>query len=246
MSYTEHSDLNRLDADLILWRYMNLAKFISILSTSQLFFARVDSFKKDPWEGIPPKSVLEYFEKKLEVLKKQNVKFSNFYREKVIPRHFLNCWHQNDVESAAMWSLYGKSNEAIAIRSKIGLLEKCFSAEPERILIGQVKYGDHQEWQLPDDIAEGPVDKWTFSFFFKRKSFEHEREVRAVIGMPPTRPIIENGYSAKIDVPMLIDRVFVAPNSAQWFVEIVKSVMEKYGLNSDKVNHSAMDDDPIL
>ena len=29
----------------------------------------------------------------------------------------INCWHMNDHESAAMWKLYLKSNEGIAVQS---------------------------------------------------------------------------------------------------------------------------------
>ena len=50
---------NNSDADLddVLWRFMSLDKFIDLLSTKELFFASIDSFKhSDPLEGFLPKA----------------------------------------------------------------------------------------------------------------------------------------------------------------------------------------------
>ena len=54
----------------------------------------------------------------------------------------VNCWHENEHESAAMWKLYIKSVEGIAIQSTYSKLKKSFIND-EIIFIGKVKYIDY-------------------------------------------------------------------------------------------------------
>jgi len=68
------------------------------------------------------------------------------------------------------------------------------------------------------------------AFWYKRKSFEHEKEVRAIIhhyqGLE--EPV---GLNITIPISDLIDAIYISPMAPQWFVEIVKDVSEKYGLS---------------
>ena len=53
----------------------------------------------------------------------------------------VSCWHMSTCESAAMWSLYSKTNEGIAIRSTVGrLLEQVDRNTNVYIKIGKVIY----------------------------------------------------------------------------------------------------------
>jgi hypothetical protein len=46
-----------------LWRYLDLAKFISLLEESALYFCRGDNFVNDPFEGATaPKSMQAFWE----------------------------------------------------------------------------------------------------------------------------------------------------------------------------------------
>ena len=38
--------------DTTIWRYMDLPKFLSLLVTGRLWFAKAAQFKDDPWEGF--------------------------------------------------------------------------------------------------------------------------------------------------------------------------------------------------
>lgn len=49
-----HEFLHTPPKDAILWRYMDFVKFISLLETNTLFFARADKLG-DPFEGSFPK-----------------------------------------------------------------------------------------------------------------------------------------------------------------------------------------------
>jgi len=43
----------------------------------------------------------------------------------------INCWHMNDHESAAMWKLYLKSDEGIAIQSTYRKLKDAITDDDE-------------------------------------------------------------------------------------------------------------------
>jgi hypothetical protein len=81
----------------------------------------------------------------------------------------------NEYESAAMWSLYatGGRDQAIAIQSTYARLEKALEQYPD-VHIGVVHYIDYEKDWMPEGNLMYPS-------VHKRKSFEHERELRAVI-----------------------------------------------------------------
>jgi hypothetical protein len=70
-----------------------------------------------------------------------------------------------------MWRLYTQTQDAVAIRSSYQRLVSCL---PDEALIGLVDYVDFEETTIAMTNRLAP-------FAMKRKSFEHEREVRAVI-----------------------------------------------------------------
>src|SRR5207248_1539762 len=86
----------------------------------------------------------------------------------------INCWHLNDHESAAMWKLYLKSDDGVAIQSTYRNLRDCFNLTEERIFLGLVRYVDYERDVIPEGTMFTP-------FIHKRKSFQHENEVRALI-----------------------------------------------------------------
>ena len=54
---------------------------------------------------------------------------------------FINCWHRNRDDSAAMWALYGKSACAVALTTTVGQLADTVAAIAEhRISIARVEY----------------------------------------------------------------------------------------------------------
>jgi hypothetical protein len=158
----------------------------------------------------------------------------------------INCWHLNNHESAAMWRLYLKSNEGIAIQTTYQKLRDSFSAAQEDIYLGQVSYIDYEtDWIAPGNILN--------PFVHKRKSFEYEKEVRAVIMKWPTddqtgldfsRNTIEHGLLMPVDMDMLVERVYVSPDSPSWFTSLVSSVVQKYGFNYE-VTQSHLNQQPL-
>src|SRR5260221_4443518 len=194
--------------DVPLWRYMDLAKYISMLLTGALYFVRADRLS-DPFEGSMSRRNLEL---RPELYKGMGIpeeiwkKLSDF-----LPTArtwaFINSWHANEHESAAMWRLYSQTTEAIAIQTTFRKLSHVL---PDKVYVGTVEYIDYEKHWMP----EGNV---FFPFLHKRLSFEHEREVRAVIMSLPTNPenhvgspLGEYGRVVPVDLVAMIERVVVA------------------------------------
>ena len=89
-------------------------------------------------------SLKALFQKKtLELRKKQTDSATHFMWEESHKNQKLemaiNCWHMNDFESEAMWKLYLKSNEGIAIQSTYQRLIDSLSNTDLSIHIGDYK-----------------------------------------------------------------------------------------------------------
>ena len=144
----------------------------------------------------------------------------------------INCWHMNPGESAAMWSLYSP-NYGIAIRSTIGRLIKSFRSSPIPIKIGAVRYLNFEALRRSEAAA---LHSWRF---VKRKSFEHEKELRAAILEPDVSKLDLSGLAVDVDVPVLIERVFVSPTLDSWVAQMVEEELKLYDLH-DLVVHSSL------
>jgi hypothetical protein len=157
----------------------------------------------------------------------------------------LNCWHMNSHESAAMWKLYMKSGEGIAIQSSYRKLIASFQKCEDKINVSLVTYVDYKKGRIP----EGNM---VYPFIHKRKSFEHEHEVRAIIfRYPPdgqidfsVETIPDGGLYVPVDLDELICEVFVVPDSPPWLKRLVESVSRKYGIKSP-VTQSILAESPV-
>jgi len=163
---------------------------------------------------------------------------------------YINCWYISDHESAAMWNLYAQTKEAIAIQTTY---EKLHLAMASDCYIGEVKYIDYKNDVIPISNAFNP-------HMIKRKAFEHERELRAIIqdhetpskrsedggGKEHDYSVVndKNGLAIEIDPIQLIDSVFVAPMCSGWFKNLVESICVRSGFSSTSVITSELDEEP--
>jgi hypothetical protein len=146
---------------------------------------------------------------------------------------FISSWHMSNHESVAMWKLYVKSDQGIAVQSTLGRMISSFANSKEDVYIGEVKYVDYEKQQIPSNNV-------FFLAVHKRMSFEYERELRAIVLSPENLP----GISVPIDLNSLILRVFVSPNSPVWIHDLVKKMLIKYGLNKEVI-HSGLEKNPM-
>ncbi|MDE0085095.1 MAG: hypothetical protein OXU23_05245 [Candidatus Poribacteria bacterium] len=73
-------------------------------------------------------------------------------------------------------------------------------------------------------------------YLYKRKSFTHEQEVRAIIQVLPTGNIIQTqdiydiGDYCEVDLKLLIQEVVIDPFAPEWLLNLVQQVATRYRL----------------
>ena len=106
---------------------------------------------------------------------------------------------------------------------------------------GDMKYLDASLYVKALNLLYGLIKRCLKRFWYKRKSFEYENEVRAIV---KRRNISEKGIYIPINIEKLIDRIYVSPYAPEWFVAVVKSVVDKYKIDVP-VLHSQMLEKPF-
>ncbi|ARK21873.1 DUF2971 domain-containing protein [Sporosarcina ureae] len=211
-----------------LWRYMDFTKFVDLLISNSQFFCRIDKFE-DTFEGHPTKGTLKFAEAVGNPYATIEYYDSVEYLQGLRKLYYINCWHQNDYESAAMWKLYLQSNEGIAIQTNFKRLKDSI-IDKRGITGGLVKYVDY-------DTHEYWGDNLTEYFVMKRMSFSHENEFRLFL-IPESIPSAEDlkniekgpygvGTNVEFDTVQLIESVYLSPNSPDWFLDLVKKTITK-------------------
>jgi hypothetical protein len=239
--------------DIPIWRYMDLAKYPSMLNSRGLFFPRATSLG-DPFEGSAPRMLVlsrEYIRASRatdpalaqwkdapETLFDQ---MGTIVRDSV-QKYLVSCWHMSEHESAAMWKLYSSSSESVCVRSTYRRLRLCI---PQFVFVGEVNYIDYETQSFP------PYQMFNY-ITHKRLSFSHERELRAVFwemdGTPEAQPykskIGPSGSTIEVELPSLIEQVYVSPTAAPWFAKLVEGMTAKCGF-SFPVSQSVLSTAPL-
>jgi hypothetical protein len=221
------------DPNTIVWKYLDLSKFLDLLLSQKLFMSRSDKFE-DQYEGTFSEPTFEEI-KKLAI---NNPEFLNYYkthREKVA----ISSWHINEYESFAMWQIFTQNSEGLAIQSTIGRLQKALVPETNlKQYIGQVNYIDYKKEYIPfDDLF--------FPFLFKRKSFQYEREVRIISDTSDTDIIINDGIKINVDINQLIDKIYIHPKSENWYKNLVIELVSKLDFDI-RIEKSDLESDILI
>lgn len=269
--YMEVTQDNRFDIapETKLWRYMSFAKFAALLHDRELVLSPLHLFE-DPYEGAGGKAcymdkladaMIDTFSQlgqtkeavarleamNIDIDKQKEVmrlwmKVGNEYGQVNRMFTFVNCWHENEDESEAMWKLYtAHQPEGVAIQTTYEALKQAIN-EPE-VKIGRITYENFDHAFMPGDSYG----------WYKRKSFEHEREVR-VMAEPDDeqRRDMAKGYDKgnqytvllPVDLGVFIKNVYVSPYAQPWFKELVETEMKLSGLDKpvvySKMNEQAL------
>jgi hypothetical protein len=207
------------DPDTIVWKYLDLSKFLDLLLSKKLFMSRSDKFE-DQYEGTFSEPTYEEI-KKLSVNNPEFLDYYKTHREKVV----VSSWHINEYESFAMWQIFTQNSEGLAIQSTISRLQKAVAPEQKyEQYIGEVNYIDYKKEYIPfDDVF--------FPFLFKRKSFQYEREVRIISDISSSNIKINEGMKINVDINQLIERIYIHPKSENWYKNLVIQLMEQLGFD---------------
>jgi hypothetical protein len=270
---------------------MDLSKFVSLLG-GNLYFARADKLG-DRYEGVissrefdlqrilasrcPPHISVEEFMKRHVPsgfrYGTHNPTINRIARMKETVERaqfgYVSCWHQSPHESAALWGLYLRSGEGVAVQSTLGRLHEVLQTTSDDIVIGKVLYKDFKKFAIGSTVPLRLL-------LNKRESFEHEKEYRAILQPSEMShetsderwqqqygrsncPIVHGteeklaelaehhkntaeGRPVPVDLKRLIERVAVAPGKrGDFLLNVVKSLVDAFKLDVP-VSPSEMDD----
>ena len=231
-----------------LWRYMNFAKFSSLLDRRALFFSLVGEME-DSYEGFiyPP------------IPREQGDRLQRAERlghdvlRKIVRTALISCWTESDHESNLMWEAYAGA-EGVAVRTTFQNLQESIRSVAELpVAFGQVEYVDYRRNEVPR-FGWAPL-------FHKRIEYRGEGEVRAILPGPPFResdihlhpevsdipldPDVakQRGRYVPINLEILVKDVVLPPHAAPWFAQAVKSVMHGSSVRP-RVTRSAIESPP--
>lgn len=120
--FRELSEFQTPQDDTIIWRYMDLWKFIDLIQTNELYFPRIDQLG-DLTEGVFPEEaqnrLFEYLESN-----GRNEEADSLREGLRNQRHrvdkFISSWNLSDNESFLLWKAYTSDLSAVAIKSTVG------------------------------------------------------------------------------------------------------------------------------
>ena len=149
---------------------------------------------------------------------------------------FLSCWHSNFDENMVMWEIYGRDNNAVSIQTTVEAIKN--SIDPSN-LYGHSLILKSVDYKRADEIP-GEL-KYEECFFIKRPHFSFENEVRISLDTysrySPSKKT-PFGHELPVNINDLIEKILIHPDSPDWFMDVIKSIIEKYEIHSPVVRGS--------
>jgi hypothetical protein len=227
-----------------LWRYFDLPKFQSLIECQALYFASAREFE-DRFEGSIPSTLAARLR---ENIPEPIAAHSSKAFEELRRLTKISCWHMNEGESAAMWSLYVRDKRGIALRTTVDRLTSAiqpYRIQPhyaeERIWMGPVRYIDYRTEHMLGSLGLG-------RFFHKRRSFAHEQEFRVVVQLTLAEEfgvrVPEKGIFVPVDMSCLCEAIHLAPETDEELRHTIENLVARAGL-SIPVSQSEMDDEAL-
>ncbi len=230
--FKENHKLHLPPDDTIIWKYLDLSKFLDLLISRKLFMARSDKFE-DQYEGTFSEPTYEEIKKLLE----DNPKYLDAYKSKR-KNIVISSWHANSYESYAMWQVFTKNNEGLAIQSTIGHLKNSLTEPKAHQFIGEVNYIDYKKEHIP-------FDDDFFPFLFKRKSFQYEHEIRVITDVSHLDLQVNEGVKIETDINQMIERLYIHPKSENWYKKLVIEMVNQLGYHFE-IEKSDLESDILI
>jgi hypothetical protein len=136
--FEESPDLRTPQRDQAIWRYLDFARFVAMLRSGGLWFARADTLGDEREGSIPA-----FDDSALGPGVAEEI---GSFRKAVRKILYVSCWAGSDGESLAMWNRYSGLTSGVAIRSTVGDLISSIG-DLERTL--HVAYVDYIDYRVP-------------------------------------------------------------------------------------------------
>jgi len=220
--YKEHESIITPDKNLIIWRYLDLWKFLDIIDNRKLYMSRADTFE-DKFEGrIPVTKANELKDghplKNIDQFSEASLKKSSY----------ISCWCSEQEETYPMWKIYSDYRGAVAIKSTVGDLIDSISENEQNQYIGKINYVNPKG----DYFFRGN----TYQLFFeKRDYFVFENEIRIMTSLPYKngRELLELPFGTKIEIipEKLINEIYLAPLADENFKNLIELKLRDINLD---------------
>lgn len=217
--------------DLTLWKYLDFPNFVSLLHKESLYLPRLATLE-DPWEGRNGqefdlaglrKTYLDLIQGRGEISMAsfdEHVKVIVDMDMLKIPRqHFISSWHANTDESMAMWRIYSKAPNSLALRTRYSRL---VAGTPARLLIGLVEYRNGGDRNAILESAYKVVMR-------KRLEYRYENEVRLVRRTETKAEEELPGVLEPVELGTAIEEIVISPLAEDWFAEVVRATCSRFG-----------------
>jgi len=201
---------------------MSFARFVWLLQKKRLWLSRSDLLG-DPWEIAlagdqlahvisrhPPRDILS--PEPHEGARERSERITKEWRR----RTYVNCWSASKHESDALWRIYCRSVEGVAIQTTFAELRD--SVEPCALF--RVTYDIPGKRKVTPTLSD-LVSK-------KRPMFEYEHEVRVVHFDDAEPPLEIPGYPLGWDSEKNLESIRVHPEADDSFMETVRGVVGQY------------------
>lgn len=235
--------LSAVPPDTRIWRYMDLAKFISMLQNGALYFSVLAMLGDDMEAALP-----RVPENASAVDRMRAYTDWNFIRSTM----FASCWHVAQHESAALWSIYGGRHQGIAIQSSMRSLTNGFPLATQEdirqiVKVGRVEYIDPDLRELPARFGNSYSQALA-----KRKWYSYENELRllcspfenwrepALFGDPGQ--FAESGAWVACNLRLIFESVVIAPMAVPYLESVVREVLAKFEFDPVIVKSSELNE----
>jgi Protein of unknown function (DUF2971) len=235
-----------------IWRYMDLPKFIVMISSNTIYFPAANKFN-DPFEGYFPESWLDKnnisqlsktitnreIEKDILIKDIRNLNLSNpqkiAYVKDMLSELSFNL---NKIDSSLQDELeehkykngvtcwYKGEHESEAMWKLYSTSGQGIAIESTtKQLVDSMVYAGKIEFESVIYIDEETPKNGNGKkspLFFKRKAFSYEQEFRGIIELEEKN--FNEGSSVNCDLERLINRIHVSPLLPKHFVEVIAAI----------------------
>jgi len=211
---------------LSLTRYFTAEKFKSFIESSSLYLRRQDKFPKE--DEI---SLSLYDLESIRRMRGERAEMEIQIYEQEKSWAFINCWSLEYNDWRKFWEVYGKSTNAVMVRTSVGKLKRQLNQSEFNLYMAVVKYFD---------IISEPLGVFNSLRMLSRKpsDFACENEVRIMnFTFRPKEPL--NDYMIiKINVMDIVEDVIISPFATNNYSESVKSLLDANGISSEIIQKS--------
>ena len=235
----------------VIWRYIDLEKFESLLENRAMFFCRLDNFNDD-LEGTLPIREIEHLDETVKIKArtlrqemscekvKEDVRIIIERHEKARRATIVSCWNMDNEESYDLWNQFLNGKDGVAIQTTVGSLYDAHSDFAEEILISEVRYIylENDIWFHQEDYPVRSLNLLS-PIIHKNKNFTTEKELRLFQifdeAMHNSKywddKVCKKGKLIPCNLGSLIQKIIIPNKSYEYIFATVDNLLKKYGLN---------------